>query len=355
MSGSEHEENVVLPRTENGSSAGGESANQNSEAGGGVEIEGGESGEKVDAPSGHDEVGSLPMSVLDCPICLNLMCQPVTTPCGHSFCRTCLVSSLRKNKKQCPSCRSVCHIQAETHSESILLVNIARACFPAVYEKRLAEVEAEKEGWELTLPIFFFNDTLFPFSPLALHLFEPRYRVMINRIVNASRKFAYLPSFNGYEARVGEIGVIAELQNVEFLPDGRAHLQASCRERYKILEHWVEDGTQGLHWCKVELLPDEAEGEEEGAEALKREAEECGRLFEGMMARVGLLSDIEASHGSRPEEPQKLSFWLSSVLPIPYEFKHSLLTTRSTRDRLGACRRLMEESLATPAPTPESP
>lgn len=61
----------------------------------------------------------------------------------------------------------MCHIQAETHSESILLVNIARACFPAVYEKRLAEVEAEKEGWELTLPIFFFNDTLFPFSPLV--------------------------------------------------------------------------------------------------------------------------------------------------------------------------------------------
>ncbi len=119
----------------------------------------------------------------------------------------------------------MCHIQAESHSESILLVSVARACFPALYEKRLLEIEEEKQGWELILPIFFFNDTLFPFSPLALHLFEPRYRVMINRIVNASRKFAYLPSFNGYQARVGDVGVVAELKHVEFLPDGRAHLQ----------------------------------------------------------------------------------------------------------------------------------
>lgn len=46
----------------------------------------------------------------------------------------------------------------------------------------------------------------------------------------------------------------------------------------------------------MELLPDEAEGEEEGAEALKREAEECGRLFEGMMARSPPLPTRLFSH-----------------------------------------------------------
>eukprot|EP00802_Teleaulax_amphioxeia_P012936 Tamp_12982.p1 GENE.Tamp_12982~~Tamp_12982.p1 ORF type:complete len:272 (+),score=12.68 Tamp_12982:831-1646(+) len=114
----------------------------------------------------------------------------------------------------------------------------------------------EKESWERVLPIFFYNDTLFPFSPLSLHLFEPRYKVMCKRIVNGSRKFAYLPCFHSYTASVGDVGVVADLTDVEFLPDGRALLQAKCRERFHVLETWVEDGTQGLHWCKVAKLPD---------------------------------------------------------------------------------------------------
>jgi hypothetical protein len=44
-------------------------------------------------------------------------------------------------------------------------------------QTRLTEVQKEKAGWETILPIFFYNDTLFPFSPLALYLFEPRYKV----------------------------------------------------------------------------------------------------------------------------------------------------------------------------------
>jgi len=48
--------------------------------------------------------------MVECAICLALLCEPITTPCGHSFCRPCLVSTLRKNKKKCPSCRCVCEV-----------------------------------------------------------------------------------------------------------------------------------------------------------------------------------------------------------------------------------------------------
>lgn len=50
------------------------------------------------------------VQLVECAICLALLCEPITTPCGHSFCRPCLVSTLRKNKKKCPSCRSVCEV-----------------------------------------------------------------------------------------------------------------------------------------------------------------------------------------------------------------------------------------------------
>jgi len=90
-------------------------------------------------------------------------------------------------------------MEAETQSESIVLSSIAKNCFPAQYAARMEEVELEKQSWATVLPIFYYNDTLFPFSCLSLHLFEERYKVMIRRIVENSRKFCYLPNFSNYQ------------------------------------------------------------------------------------------------------------------------------------------------------------
>ena len=38
----------------------------------------------------HDEV----LDALECTVCQELMHEPVTTPCGHSFCRACLRRSV---------------------------------------------------------------------------------------------------------------------------------------------------------------------------------------------------------------------------------------------------------------------
>ncbi|CAM9606992.1 unnamed protein product, partial [Ectocarpus fasciculatus] len=52
---------------------------------------------------------TLPLAALECAVCLSLVCEPVSLSCGHSFCRVCLVNTLRRNKKKCPTCRAVCH------------------------------------------------------------------------------------------------------------------------------------------------------------------------------------------------------------------------------------------------------
>lgn len=44
---------------------------------------------------------------LSCPICTELLCRPVTTPCGHSFCKLCLELAL-STKPYCPICREPC-------------------------------------------------------------------------------------------------------------------------------------------------------------------------------------------------------------------------------------------------------
>lgn len=45
-------------------------------------------------------------SSLECTMCLNLLCQPVTLRCGHSYCSCCITSWMRTGNNICPLCRS---------------------------------------------------------------------------------------------------------------------------------------------------------------------------------------------------------------------------------------------------------
>mmetsp|Transcript_39961 Transcript_39961/g.79043 ORF Transcript_39961/g.79043 Transcript_39961/m.79043 type:complete len:382 (-) Transcript_39961:182-1327(-) len=40
-----------------------------------------------------------------CPLCLDLLHDPVITPCGHRFCRTCILRACGSRRSSCPLCR----------------------------------------------------------------------------------------------------------------------------------------------------------------------------------------------------------------------------------------------------------
>ncbi|XP_013367458.1 PREDICTED: tripartite motif-containing protein 5-like isoform X3 [Chinchilla lanigera] len=51
-----------------------------------------------------------------CPICLELMTEPVSTDCGHTFCKLCITSNYESTKHEqgvgnCPVCRVTYHIE----------------------------------------------------------------------------------------------------------------------------------------------------------------------------------------------------------------------------------------------------
>jgi Lon protease-like protein len=99
-----------------------------------------------------------------------------------------------------------------------MIKSIATTLFPAIYASRVIECEKEKQDWTTLLPIFYYNDTQFPGYRLDLHFFEPRYKLMMQRVVNTNRCFAYVPNFNNYRAAIGDIALIAHVTEVEFLP-----------------------------------------------------------------------------------------------------------------------------------------
>jgi Lon protease-like protein len=111
---------------------------------------------------------------------------------------------------------------------------------PVHYAQRLEEAIAEKSAWSTLLPIFYYNEAMFPGSKLGLHLFEPRYRVMMQRVVDSTRSFAYVPNFNNYTAKVGDVALIAQLEEVEFMSDGRCMLEAKLTSRHIIVDHFGE-------------------------------------------------------------------------------------------------------------------
>jgi hypothetical protein len=41
-----------------------------------------------------------------CSICYELYLEPVTTPCGHNYCRCCLAKSMQRLGRSCPQCRA---------------------------------------------------------------------------------------------------------------------------------------------------------------------------------------------------------------------------------------------------------
>lgn len=42
----------------------------------------------------------------DCILCMKLLYEPVTTPCGHTFCKACFARSMDHGNR-CPMCRTV--------------------------------------------------------------------------------------------------------------------------------------------------------------------------------------------------------------------------------------------------------
>ncbi|XP_060788939.1 zinc-binding protein A33-like [Neoarius graeffei] len=58
---------------------------------------------------GHESSSLLTEEQLQCSICLEVLTDPVTTPCGHSFCNNCITQSWNKSQHYCcPLCKEKC-------------------------------------------------------------------------------------------------------------------------------------------------------------------------------------------------------------------------------------------------------
>jgi Lon protease-like protein len=183
------------------------------------------------------------------------------------------------------------------------------------------------------LPVFPLPLVLLPNELLPLHIFEPRYRRML-KDVEQDRHFFGVSFFNpeesgGDKPAVGTIGCVAEVRDVQSLPDGRSNILTIGVVRYRLLDY-VEAGEDYLIG-DLDFFEDEPHNDAE----LRPLTDEVYELFE-RVAKAAFK--ISGSRGTFPEipraEPEKLSFLITAAFNLDPEMKASMLEITSTEERL---------------------
>ncbi len=95
------------------------------------------------------------------------------------------------------------------------------------------------------LPMFPLGTVLFPHAVLPLHVFEPRYRVMMRRCIEGEREFGVVLIERGNEVGGGDtrfdIGTVAHIVQAAELEDGRYAIAAVGLGRFQIVRWLAED------------------------------------------------------------------------------------------------------------------
>jgi len=208
---------------------------------------------------------------------------------------------------------------------------------------KMSEVMEKVRGVK-QLPLFPLPVVLFPGVPLPLHIFEPRYRQMLDdiRITNNLFGLAYFDSSTSEldVPAVGQIGCVAEVTETQTFPDGRSNVLTIGVIRYRI-ESYVEDGDP-YFVARVQFFEDDEEDENVLTEAAAEVAETFTRIAQAVRTindERAILPDISDT------EPQRLSFLVAAAMEVEVEIKQRLLELRSTSERLQQLRRLLNQAV----------
>ncbi|XP_037117802.1 LON peptidase N-terminal domain and RING finger protein 3-like isoform X1 [Syngnathus acus] len=287
---------------------------------------------------------------LECSLCMRLLYEPVTTPCGHTFCLQCLKRCLDHNPK-CPLCKeelSEYLVQRQYCKTTLMESLIARYLPNELMERQKIHIEemAELSNLNKNVPIFVCT-MAFPTVPCPLHIFEPCYRLMIRRCMETGTNcfgMCLADDLKGF----ADYGCLLEIRDVTFFSDGRSVVDTIGRRRFKVIQHRERDG---YNTADIEYLED-----------VKVEGLAVGELqslhdtvYEQALVWVDSLKTeqkerIEGHFGPIPEKDSELQanpngpswcWWLLAVLPLEGRAQLPFLAITSLKDRLSGIRKVL--------------
>jgi len=195
------------------------------------------------------------------------------------------------------------------------------------------------------LPLFPLSVVLFPGVPLPLHIFEPRYRQMLDDIRAGNNLFglSYFDASTSEQESpaVGSIGCVAKVTDTHAFPDGRSNILTVGVIRYRI-EEYVERGDPYLV-ARVSYFEDEADD----SEAVGESSREVAETFTRIARAVRTINDERANLPNIADtEPQRLSFLVAAAMEVDTDVKQELLELRITSERLRRLRDILARAVA---------
>ena len=177
------------------------------------------------------------------------------------------------------------------------------------------------------LPLFPLPEVvLFPSRPLPLHIFEYRYRIMMNTILENDRRFGVL-SIDPTTGEIAEYGCCAEILHFQRLPDDRMKMLSFGQQRFRVLEYVREKPYRvGL----VEWIEDKPPTED--LNPIATEVEELLRDVVHLSAKL-TSQKIELPE-DLPSSPTELSYWVAGNLYGVASEQQALLEMQDTLKRL---------------------
>ncbi|HGY5536867.1 MAG TPA: LON peptidase substrate-binding domain-containing protein [Prochlorococcus sp.] len=180
------------------------------------------------------------------------------------------------------------------------------------------------------LPLFPLPDVvLFPQEVLPLHIFESRYRIMLQSALESDRRFGVV-RWDPQSKTMADVGCCAEILQHQTSEDGRSNIVTLGQQRFRILEvireapfrtamvSWIEDDQVDNHNQLQELY-------NSVAKALRDVVFLTGKLTG---SDTTLPDDL-------PNLPRELSFWIAAHLGGPVaEEQQALLELTKTNQRL---------------------
>jgi Lon protease-like protein len=183
----------------------------------------------------------------------------------------------------------------------------------------------------MEIPLFpLQNLVLFPNIVVPLHIFEERYKSMINTCIDSDTAFGIVLLRGGAEEENDEtihrVGVTAKVIEVERLDDGRMNILCEGEIRFRIFRFTQ----QTPYWKGSVSFFEDGEAYRE----IESFYDQVAELYRKVGELGGKVSGAERSELVLPESPVDLSFMVSYVLDIDYEEKQKLLEMTSTAERL---------------------
>lgn len=234
-----------------------------------------------------------------CPLCMSPLVEQVQRPPTNLHTSSSTLISLSK--------RGVTAFVEEAMQRFI----------PEIYSKRQIQ-EMEEEP---SVPIFICT-TAFPSVPCPLYVFEPRYRLMVRRVIETGeRQFGIVLPKN--ELRYHDYGTMLDIRDCVLLGDGCSILSTMGNRRFRVL---ARDEKDGYDTAKIDFIHDEPIREDRLAftrELHSKVLLQAITWYENLADSFKM--EISKSFGQMPElevnwekslDGPAWAWWITAILPL---------------------------------------